>query len=400
MNVKELEKPNDIVTPYGTWPVFSEDEILKVSEVLASGKVNYWTGQECKRFEEEYAAFIGVPYTISLMNGTVALEAALAALDVGVADEVITSCRTFIASASCIVRQGAIPVLADVDPDSQNITVESIKKVLSPRTKAIIVVHLAGWPCEMDAIMAFAKEHQIFVIEDCAQAHGALYKNKPVGSWGDVAAFSFCQDKIISTGGEGGLLATHHRSIWEKAWALKDHGKNHATTFSSHPAGFRWLHDSFGTNWRMTEMQAAIGRIQLKKLAMWVTIRQRNAAILKNYFKQISALRITEPSNSIYHAYYKFYAFVVPELLKPDWNRDRIMQEINNLGIPCFSGICGEIYLEKAFINSDFAPKERFSIAKKLGETSLMFVVHPTLTEAQMHHIGQQVMKVMHSAMA
>lgn len=382
-----------------SWPVFSAEEINKVSEILASGKVNYWTGQEGRLFEEEYAQAVGTKHAVALMNGTVALEAALAALEIGPGDEVITTCRTFIASASCVVMRGATPVLADIDPVSQNITVDTIKKVLSPKTKAIIVVHLAGWPCDMDAITRFARQHNLFVIEDCAQAHGAKYKDRAVGSFGDVAAFSFCQDKIITTGGEGGIITTNNTNIWEKIWSLKDHGKSYEAVFKQqHPPGFRWLHESFGTNWRMTEMQAAIGRIQLRKLSDWIESRRRNTAILRNSFKQIPAFRVTEPTEDYYHAYYKYYVFVRPEKLKSSWDRDRISQAINNEGIPCFSGSCSEIYLEKAFIKSGLTPAERFPVAKVSGETSLMFLVHPTLTVEQMLHTAQIVTKVMDTA--
>lgn len=384
-----------------TWPTFADDEILKATEVLASGKVNYWTGEQGRLFEEEYAKSVGTDYAVALMNGTVALEAALAALNIGPGHEVITTCRTFIASASCVVMRGATPVLADVDPISQNMTVDSIKKVLTPKTKAIIVVHIAGWPCDMEAIVAFAKEHDLFVIEDCAQAHGAKYKGKSVGAWGDVAAFSFCQDKIITTGGEGGMVTTDSKWVWEKIWALKDHGKDYDTVYNKqHGPGFRWLNESFGTNWRMTEIQAAIGRIQLAKLPNWIEIRRNHATFLTKAFKDIPGLRVTEPSEDYYHAYYKYYAFVQSEKLKSDWNRDKIMQAITDLGVPCYAGICSEIYLEKAFTKNNLSPITRFPIAKELGETSLMFLVHPTLTQAHMEKTADIVKQVMKMAVS
>lgn len=382
-----------------TWPTYEDDEKEKVYQILASGKVNYWTGEEGRLFEKEYAQFIGTPYAVALMNGTVALEAALAALNIGSGDEVITTSRTFIASASCAVMRGATPVLADVDPVSQNITVDTIKKVLTKKTKAIIVVHLAGWPCEMDEIVEFAKAHHLFVIEDCAQAHGATYKGRLAGEWGDVAAFSFCQNKIITTGGEGGMITTHHHDVWEKIWSLKDHGKSYDAVFNrEHPAGFRWLCESFGTNWRMTEIQAAIGRIQLRKLPKWLMKRRHNASTLNKYFKQIPALRVTEPDATIQHAYYQYYVFVVPEKLKSDWDRDRIMQMITSKGVPCYSGSCSEIYLEKAFSDKKLTPVHRFPVAKELGETSLMFLVHPTLTEEHLLHTVKVVSEVMDMA--
>jgi len=386
-------------SPSSSWPYYSQEEINAAIACLASGKVNYWTGTEGREFEREFAAFTGCSHAIALANGTVALELALYALGIGPGDEVIVTPRTFIASASCIVMRGATPVLADVDPASQNITAETIRPCITPRTKAIICVHLAGWPCDMDPIMYLAHEYGLKVIEDCAQAHGALYKGRPVGSLGDVAAFSFCQDKIMSTGGEGGMLTTNDSALWEKAWAFKDHGKNHDAVYNrQHPPGFRWLHESFGTNWRLTEMQSAIGRLQLRKLPEWTHIRQNFAAILSNSLLEVSALRVTLPPEEAGHAYYKYYVFVRPELLMPGWSRDRIMSTINEEGIPCYSGSCSEIYLEKAFDNSGCQPAERLPVARELGETSLMFLVHPTLTESDIRRTCEVIHSVMKKA--
>ena len=387
------------IKPIPAWPTFEPDEIEAVNKVLRSGKVNYWTGKEGRSFEQEFAAFHGVNHALALANGTVALELALRVLGIGPGDEVIVTPRTFIASASCIVLQGAIPVFADVDRESQNISAESIRKVLSPRTKAIIAVHLAGWPCDMDAIMELARQHNLKVIEDCAQAHGAKYKGRYVGSFGHISAFSFCQDKIITTGGEGGMLLTDDDDIWTSAWSFKDHGKNYESVFNKkHPPGFRWLHDSFGTNWRMTEMQASIGRVQLRKLTQWVTLRRRNAVVLSDGFSRIPGLRLTIPPQVIEHAYYKYYIFVEQEALKSDWSRDRIMAALMEEGIPCGSGSCSEIYLEKAFGQGALKPRVRLPVAKQLGETSLMFMVHPTLSPDDMEDVVQAMDKVMRVA--
>lgn len=386
-------------TPFAPWPYFAADEIEAAERVLRSGKVNYWTGEEGRLFEAEFAAFSGCRYAVAMANGTVALEAALYALGIGPGDEVIVTSRTFIASASCAVMRGAIPVIADVDPVSQNITAETIQKVLTSRTKAIIAVHLAGWPCDMDAILAVAREKGLCVIEDCAQAHGAAYKGRPVGSMGDVAAFSFCQDKIMTTGGEGGMLTTSSREIWEKAWSFKDHGKSYDAVYHrEHPPGFRWLHESFGTNWRLTEMQSAIGRVVLTKVPGWVESRRKNAAVLNKCFSEIPALRVTIPPEEVYHSYYKYYVFVRPEKLREGWDRDRIMEAVVAEGIPCFSGICSEIYLERAFEHGGFRPPERLPVAKELGDTSLMFLVHPTLSGEDMRDTCRAVVKVLEAA--
>jgi len=366
----------------GIWPYFAEDEIQAVTEVLQSGKVNQWTGPHVKAFEQEFAQYIGVDHAIAMANGTVTLETALRACGVGVGNEVIVSPRTFLATASSVVMCGATPIFADVDLQSQNITAQTIAAKITPRTKAIIPVHLAGWPCEMDEIMSLAEANNLYVIEDCAQAHGAEYKGKKVGAWGHVGSFSFCQDKIMTTGGEGGMVVTNDDTLWKKMWSWKDHGKDYDTVFhTEHPPGFRWLHGDFGTNLRMSAMQAAIGSQQLTKLDHWVAMRRHYAERLKQAFAEFSCIFVPMPGPESVHAFYKFYCFVKPELLARDWNRDRIMQEITQQGIPCFSGSCSEIYLEKCFETQGLQPEQRLSNAKRLGETSLMFMVHPTLSE-------------------
>ena len=386
---------------FSSWPSYSDDEAAAVTRVLLSNKVNYWTGSECRDFESEFAAWTKTEYAIAVANGTVALELALKAIGVGSCDEVVVTSRTFIASVSSIVTAGAVPVFADVSTDSQNITVDSIRSVLSTRTKAIICVHLAGWPCDMDLIMKLAEEHQLYVVEDCAQAHGAKYKGKPVGGIGHIGAWSFCQDKIMTTGGEGGMVTTNDRALWSSMWSYKDHGKSWEAVYErGHPSGFRWLHDSFGTNWRMMEMQAAIGRIQLKRLAEWTEKRQSNAKMIWDCGRQFDALRVPGVPDYIEHAAYKCYLFVRPEKLHNGWDRDRIMDKIIESGVPCFSGSCSEVYLEKAFDGTGFRPKERLAVSKELGETSLMFLVHPTLAQEEIQKTCSVICEVMNTASA
>ena len=386
-------------TPFSPWPSFTKEEADAVSKTLLSNKVNYWTGSESREFEKEFAAWCGAEYAIALANGTLALDLALKALDIKTGDEVIVTSRTFLASASSIVTAGATPVFADIDRDSQNITAETITKVITPKTKAIICVHLAGWPCEMEEIMALAAEYELFVIEDCAQAHGATYKGKSVGSIGHIGAWSFCQDKIMTTGGEGGMVTTNDKRLWDIMWSYKDHGKSFDAVYNrEHPAGFRWLHESFGTNWRITEIQSVIGRIQLRRMPEWTAKRQQHAAAINSACRLIPALRIPELPTYMEHACYKHYLFVRPEQLKPGWTRDRIIEEINAQGVPCYQGSCSEIYLEKAFDDTDYRPQERLPIAKELGETSLMFLVHPSLTEAEINKTCTAIQSVMQSA--
>jgi dTDP-4-amino-4,6-dideoxygalactose transaminase len=380
------------------WPVFAEDEIEAAARVLRSGRANYWTGQEGREFEREFAPFAGCTHAVAIANGTLALECALRALGIGPGDEVVTSSRTFIASASSAVMLGARPVFADVDRESQNITAESVRHVLTPRTRAIIPVHLAGWPCEMDEIMALAREHGIKVLEDCAQAQGATYKGRPVGSLGDLAAFSFCEDKIMTTAGEGGMVTTNSDELWNSVWSLKDHGKRYDTVYHrEHAPGFRWLHESFGTNARMTEIQSAIGRVALSKVPGWIATRNKHARMLTLRLAALAGLRIPQPTSHFEHAFYKYYAFVRPETLVLGWTRDRIVEAINGEGIACFSGSCSEIYLERAF-PPEWRPAKRLPVAKQLGETSLMFLVHPALSEEHILATCDAVEKVMSAA--
>ncbi|MEZ6055208.1 MAG: DegT/DnrJ/EryC1/StrS aminotransferase family protein [Planctomycetaceae bacterium] len=383
------------ITPIAPWPHFDHEMIDAATRVLQSGKVNYWTGTEGRRFEEEYAEYTQTQHAIALSNGTVALELALYALNIGPGDDVIVPSRTFIASASCAVARGARPIVADVDRDSQNLTADTIEAVLTPQTKAIIAVHLAGWPCDMDPILELARARGIAVIEDCAQAHGAEYKGQPVGSIGDFGAFSFCQDKILTTAGEGGMLVTNNSDWWDRAWRFKDHGKTPEAFYNPQPPStqFRWLHESFGTNMRLTEYQSAIGRIMLRRLPAWVETRRANASRLLAACQQSSALRTPVPGPNFKHAYYKFYTFIRPEQLAPDWSRDRILSEIKGQGVPVFTGSCSEIYKESAFPPA-WKPPTPLPTAAELGQTSLMFQVHPTMTNADINRLSTGISRV------
>lgn len=388
-------------TPFSPWPSYTQEEADAVSRVLLSNKVNYWTGIECREFEREFAEWAGCAYAIALGNGTLALDLALKALEVGEGDEVITTPRTFLASASAIATAGANPVFADVDLNSQNITAETIAAVVTDKTKAVIVVHLAGMPAEMDAIMQLAEERGFFVIEDCAQAHGAKYKGRSVGTIGHIGAWSFCQDKIMTTGGEGGMVTTDNEEFWSKMWSYKDHGKSYDAIYNrQHPPGFRWLHESFGTNWRMTEFQGAIGRIQLTRMDEWKSSRQRNGKRIDESVKDLEIVRTVEVPEYIEHAEYKHYLFIEPQYLKSDWSRDRIIEEIDAAGVPAYQGSCSEIYLEKAFDNTPWRPSERLKNAVTLGETSIMLLVHPTLTEAEISKTCNVIRQVLVKAQA
>jgi dTDP-4-amino-4,6-dideoxygalactose transaminase len=381
------------------WPFYDDEQIADVVAVLKSGEVNAWTGSHVAEFEKAYAQHLGRNHAVALANGSVALDLALRIIGLGAGDEVVVTPRSFMASASCVPLAGAIPVFADVDPDSQNISAATIAPCITPRTRAIIVVHLAGWPCDMDPIMKLARKHNLIVIEDCAQAHGAHYKGKPVGAFGDIAVFSFCQDKIITTGGEGGLLALDDVGLWNKAWSFKDHGKSYDAVFNTqHPPGFRWLHESFGTNWRMTSIQAVMGLRQLQRLSDYSRQRRQNAETLLRTLHGLEALRTPVPPEDYQHAYYRLYSFVRPERLRPGWTRDRIVAEISAKDAPCFTGSCSEIYLEKAFRESGLAPLQRLPQALALGETSLAFLVDPCQTAEATAHTATAIRDVIERA--
>lgn len=399
-------------TSFSPWPSFTAEEADAVRDVVLSNKVNYWTGTECREFEKEFAAWCGTRHAVALSNGTLALDVALKALGIGPGDEVVVTPRTFMASVSCVVNAGATPVFADVKLDSGNLSAATIAKVLTPATRAVICVHLAGQPCDMDPIMALAEQHDLKVIEDCAQAHGARYKGRSVGSIGHVGAWSFCQDKIMTTGGEGGMVTTNDEALWRTMWAYKDHGKSFEAVYErEHPPGFRWVIEGFGTNWRMLEMQAVIGRIQLRRMADWTAQRTANAQTILAACRPFAALRVPAfacdrnrcaadcPKRSgCVHAHYKCYVYVKPEALAQGWSRDRVIKAMEAQGVPCYQGSCSEVYLEKAFDDTGWRPPERLPAAQALGETALMFLVHPTLTEAEIQKTCSVIAQVMTEA--
>ena len=381
------------------WPSYDEDEINAVTSVLRSNKVNYWTGEECRLFEAEFASWAKTAKAIAVTNGTVALDLALNALGIGPGDEVIVTPRTFIASASCVVTAGAKPVFADIDIDSGNLSATTIERCITSRTKAVIPVHLAGWPCDLDSIMELAKRYDFAVIEDCAQAHGAEIGGRPVGSIGHIGAWSFCQDKIMTTGGEGGMITTNDDELWSKMWSYKDHGKSWDAVYNrEHAPGYRWLHESFGTNWRMLEMQAAIGRLQLKKMQEWTA---RRTYIAERLAKALCAfpeiVRVPMPNASVTHAYYRLYAYIQPENIASLWSRDRIIDEFCRNGLPVFQGSCSEVYLERAFEGTDFRPSQRLPNALQLGQTSLMFLTHPTISDSELDGMCVAIDRVLRS---
>jgi sugar O-acyltransferase (sialic acid O-acetyltransferase NeuD family) len=388
------------------WPQYTEKMINNVSEILKSGKVNQWTGNKVKEFEKKYAEYFGVKWAIAVTNGTVAIDLCLRAIGLQHGDEVIVTPRSFLASATAISTCGGIPVFVDVDINTQNITLDNIKKGISKKTKAVILVHLAGITCDCEEIVEWCHKHHIYVIEDCAQCHGAKYNNKYAGTFGDINAWSFCQDKIISTGGEGGMVTTNNEELFKKAWSYKDHGKNYdkildenSDLFKNEPprAGFfRNVHDSIGTNFRMTEIQASLGLDSLELLDEWIQIRRKNAKQLSECLKKYHFLEVLEYNEKYYHCYYKYYFYVKDSILGHKQIRDFIIQEFIKAGISAIQGSCSEIYKEGGYKNLE---NHRVAMdcvnARNIIDRCVLLQTDPTYTEIVMEDFIKKIDSVL-----
>ncbi len=286
--------PKAVTNQLAGWPQFDENAIKGVEDVLRSGKVNYWTGPRGMQFEEKFAAWQGSKYGVSVATGTAALHTALAALGIGPGDEVIVPSYTFIATSFSVVQAGAIPRFADVNLDDHCISLESAEKLITPRTKAIMPVHLYGNVCDMDPLMAFAKKHNLKVIEDNAEAFGGYYKGRKTGTIGHAAACSFCQNKTFTTGGEGGMLTTDDEELAWQARGFRDHGYNvkERLNLLALEQKLPYIHNRVGWNYRMTEMQSAIGLAELERMDDWnMPRRKRNAHILMDALGELPQVK-------------------------------------------------------------------------------------------------------------
>ncbi|MGB3808028.1 MAG: DegT/DnrJ/EryC1/StrS family aminotransferase [Erythrobacter sp.] len=380
------------------WPMHESDEIEAVTKVLLSGEVNALVhGTQNRAFEAEFAQYLGVSHALALSNGTVAIELALRALGIGPGDEVIVPARSFFATASAVVAAGASPIFADVEADTQNIDPNSVERLLCDRTRAIICVHLAGQPCDMDRLCTIATANGLRLIEDCAQAHGATWRGSPVGSFGDAGCFSFCTDKIMSTGGEGGMVVMDDERSWRIAAAYKDHGKNPLRMrerANTPPGEFRFLHDDFGSNFRMTEMQAAIGRRQLAKLDGWVARRRANAeALIAAACSSPAVLPLRLPEEAR-HAYYKAYVRLDLDRFPAGISRSDVIAALMDRGIVCGSGSCPDMSREAAFQNVEAKRDGELANAHLIARETLMFQVDHTLDPEQTATVGRCVAEV------
>lgn len=355
------------------WPYHSEDEISAVADVLRSGKTNYYSGPNGQAFEAEFAEYTGAKYAIAVTNGTAALELALHGIQIPRGSEVIVPCRTFMATASAVVTAGGYPVLADIDA-TLNVTVETLEARRTRNTSAVIVVHYAGLPCDMDAIMKWADYHDIVVIEDCAHAHGARINGRHVGTFGAAGCFSFCVGKTMSLGGEGGMVITNDENPYRRMGARRDHGR-YQMVGSKDMTEFKWTVEAFGTNLRMTEMQSAIGRIQLKKLDDWVRRRNQIAAAYDAILGGIPT-----PTNKS-HGRYMYMAYVD--------DRDRKMIELQGMGIAARLGGCPNIGHEAVFAGHSGA--QECPVADELGKRTLSLPVYPTMTDRDVETVLKAV---------
>jgi len=363
------------------WPNYTDQEINKVIKVLKSGNVNYLSNNEGRKFEKEFSKLFGSKYSIALSNGTNALELSLMAINLNTDDEVIVTSKSFIASASAVVAMGGKPIFSDIDINSQNISSNFVEKLMTKQTRALICVHLGGWPCNVVELLRLCRKYGIKLIEDCSQAHGAKFKNRYVGTFGDFGTWSFCNDKIISTGGEGGMITTNSYKNYKLLWSLKDHGKNKEKYYLTNKNNaFKFVHDKFGTNYRLTEMQSAIGRVQLKTLKARLKIRNRNA---NRYMKNLSKLKVLIIPNipkEINHSFYRLYLRFNFKYIKKGWSKNRILYNLNKQGFLCSEGSCSEIYRENCFINSIYRVKKRLPNARILSLTSFALLVDHTIS--------------------
>lgn len=355
-------------TPFPIWPAFSEKTKKEALKPLETGLVNYWTGTKGMEFEEKWAAYCGCRFGVSTTNGTSALHTALAACDIGPGEEVIVPSYSFIASAFCVLQAGAIPVFADVRRETHTIDPEDIERKITPRTRAILPVHLYGIPCDMDPIMDIARRHNLFVIEDCAQAHGSEYKGKKVGSIGHAGAFSFCQSKHFTTGGEGGCVVTNDENIAWKARSFRDHGfdvKERLRLLELEKKLF-YIHERVGFNYRMTEIQSIIGLCELERFETWN--KPRRVAIgekLLAYFKDHEAI-LHLPPHKQEGKHISFWLFpLVLDLERIRTNIKEFWQAIEAEGVPVVPVLWPQMYKERAFLEHNGFGRVKFPFRSK-----------------------------------
>ena len=395
------------------WPQIPEEGIEAVAEVLRSGKINYWTGEQTRLFEAEFAALHEAAEALAVANGTLALELAVRSFGIGPGDEVIVPSRTFIATAGAVVAAGATPVIADIDPQTNALTPLSVAARLTPRTRAVIAVHVGGYPAPVAELRELTDQMDLVIIEDCAQAEGARYSGHAIGTAAHASCFSFCTDKILPLG-EGGVICytegLRQSAAYLQAWAYRDHGhvfgRAQNTRVQERSSQFKYLSDHFGTNARMPEVQGALARVMLRHVSAWHIQRTRNAEVLCGELADFApafspvVLPASRRAQGSEHAYYRLYFRLDPTALAPGWDRDRVIDAIAAEGAPVQFGSCALIGREQALLTLGAPRDEDLPGALCANEQSLAFFVHPTLTEADMADIAGAARKVLQKALA
>ena len=408
--------PKAVTNKLAGWPQFSEKAIESVQQVLRSGKVNYWTGPKGMEFEKNFAAWQGSKYAISVATGTAALHVALSALGIGPGDEVIVPSYTFIATSFAVVQAGAIPRFADVNLADHCISVESAEELVTPRTKAIMPVHLYGNVCDMDKIKAFASRHNLFVIEDNAEAFGGSYKGRKTGTIGHIAGCSFCQNKTFTTGGEGGMVTTDDEELAWQARSFRDHGYDvkERLNLLALEQKLPYIHNRVGWNYRMTEMQSAIGLAELERMDDWnMPARRRNAHILMDALgkvEQIKYMPIDTPERR--NGWYTMAFSLDIENMNCD-----VMQFVKAAGAegcPCWKVFWPQCHTERAythkqgfgnsgfpFTSKEYTDPASADVSKVRVPNALWHEKHtftcfayPTFTEDDMRQIAAGLVKV------
>ncbi|MHC4795399.1 MAG: DegT/DnrJ/EryC1/StrS family aminotransferase [Planctomycetota bacterium] len=363
--------------PFPMWPSFQQSTIKKAMEPLKSGKVNYWTGEVGTEFEKQWARWNRAKYAITTTSGTSALHTAVAALGIGPGDEVICPSYSFIASSFCILQAGALPVFADVD-NSHTLDPKDIKSKINRRTKAILVVHLYGIVADMDPIMRIARKHNLYVIEDCAQCFGGIYKGKKAGTIGDVGCFSFCQSKHFTTGGEGGAVITNHDDIHWECKSFRDHGYDvkERLRLLELEAKLMYIHNRVGFNYRMTEMQSTIGLCELKRLSSWnLPNRRQNGRYLIKALKD-HPLVLHPPLDTKARQNAYWWAPFVLDTNKLKVSVKQFIAAMNAEGVPTYSVLWPEMYKEEAFIKRNGFGRRKYPFndpkARKIDYTKVV----------------------------
>ncbi|MFO7975741.1 MAG: DegT/DnrJ/EryC1/StrS family aminotransferase [Candidatus Hydrogenedentota bacterium] len=408
--------PKAVTNELTPWPQMCDEAIKAVEEVLRSGKVNYWTGNKGREFEDRFAQWQGSKYAISVNSGTSALHVGLSALGIGPGDEVIVPSYSFIASSFSVCQAGAIPRFADVNIDDHCISVESAEKLVNERTKAIMPVHLYGNVADMDKVNAFAKKHNLFVIEDNAEAFGGVYKGKKTGTLGDIAAASFCQNKTFTTGGEGGMVTTDNEDLAWEARSFRDHGYDVKARLSllELEQKLPYIHNRVGWNYRMTEMQSAIGLAELDRMDNWnMPTRKRNAHIVMDALKDLpQVLYMPIDTEERQNGWFVMAFSLDIDNMTCDINQ--FVEAAGAEGAPCWKVFWPQCHTEKAFTEKHgfgdsgfpFTSKEytnpesvdytKVEVPNAVWHQSHTFTcfAFPTLTEDDMHQIANALVKV------